>query len=114
LKSATYDLMWKPAAEVQICRGPDRSECRKTGSNVGISWFLEEKDGQQIVSHGGGDDGFMSSLVLVPGLKFGFVMMSNSDFAGIPLLKQVQREALRIALELAAPPPASPAPARLR
>jgi len=94
LKSSTYDLMWKPTAEVEFCRG---GPCRKPGSFVGISWFLEEKDGRLIVSHGGGDDGFISAFILVPSRKFAFVMMTNSDFAGIPLLKQIQAEALSLA-----------------
>jgi len=94
LKSSTYDLMWKPAAEVEFCRG---GPCRKPGSAVGISWFLEEKDGRLIVSHGGGDDGFISAFILIPSRKFAFVMMTSSDFAGIPLLKQIQAEALSLA-----------------
>jgi len=94
LKSSTYDLMWKPTAEVEFCRG---GPCRKPGSFVGISWFLEEKDGRLIVSHGGGDDGFISAFILVPSRNFAFVMMTNSDFAGIPLLKQIQAEALSLA-----------------
>jgi CubicO group peptidase (beta-lactamase class C family) len=94
LKSSTYDLMWAPAAEVEFCRG---GPCRKPGSSVGISWFLEEKDGNLIVSHGGGDDGFISSFILVPSRKFAFVLMTNSDSAGIPLLKQIQAEALSLA-----------------
>src|SRR5215471_2732589 len=52
LSSSMYDLMWKPTAEVEFCRG---GPCRKPGSSVGISWFLEEREGRLIVSHGGGD-----------------------------------------------------------
>lgn len=94
LKSSTYDVMWKPAAEVEFCRnGP----CHKTGNSVGISWFLEEKDGQLYVSHGGGDDGFVTSFIMIPSRKFAFVMMTNSDSAGLQFLKQVQAEALKLA-----------------
>jgi len=50
LKASTYDVMWKPAVEVEFCRGGDRSSCRKPGAEVGISWFLEKKDGQARVS----------------------------------------------------------------
>jgi len=97
LKSSTYDILWKPAAEVEFCR--NGSPCRKPGSSVGISWFLEQKEGHLVVSHGGGDDGFITSFILIPDLQFAFVMMTNSDSAGIPLLKQVQTEALRLARE---------------
>lgn len=94
LRSSTYDVMWKPMAEVEFCRnGP----CRKPGNQVGISWFLETKDGELYVAHGGGDDGFITSLVMVPSRKFALVMMTNSDSAGLQFLKRVQAEALRLA-----------------
>ena len=98
LQSSTYDIMWKPAAEVEFCRPPGYTECRKAGNHVGISWFLEEKNGHLIVSHGGGDDGFITAFWIIPDRKFAFVMMTNSDSAGIPLLKQIQAEAVGLAL----------------
>jgi CubicO group peptidase (beta-lactamase class C family) len=97
LQSSAYDILWKPAAEVEFCHPPGYTECRKPGNNVGISWFLEEKNGHLIVSHGGGDDGFITVFWLIPDRKFAFVMMTNSDSAGIPLLKQIQAEALGLA-----------------
>lgn len=94
LKSSSYDMLWKPAAEVEFCRnGP----CRKPGGSVGLSWFLEQKNGHTVVSHGGGDDGFITSFIMIPDRKFAFVMMTNSDSAGIPLLKQIQAEAIALA-----------------
>ena len=63
LKASTYDVMWKPFAEVEFCRGS--GPCRKPGSWVGISWFIETKDGRTTVSHGGGDDGFITELLIV-------------------------------------------------
>ena len=94
LKDSSYDLLWNPAAEVEFCRG---GPCRKPGSSVGMSWFLEQKDGHLVVSHGGGDDGFITSFIMIPDRKFAFIMMTNSDSAGIPLLKQIQAEALALA-----------------
>jgi hypothetical protein len=70
--------------------------CRPTDSRVGLSWFLQQKDGRLVVSHGGGDDGFISQLVMIPDAGFAFIMMTNSDVAGIGLLKDIQAQALTL------------------
>lgn len=95
LKSSTYDLMWKPYFGAEFCSGS--AKCTKPGSSVGMSWFLENRNGQSIVTHSGGDDGFVSLIIMVPDRKFAFVMMSNSDSAGIKFLKQLASEALALA-----------------
>jgi CubicO group peptidase (beta-lactamase class C family) len=83
LKSSTYDVMWKPAATVQN-RG-----------SVGISWFLTEVKGEPCVSHGGGDDGFLTYLIFSPARKAGVVMMVNTDRASS---KKIFEPALFMAL----------------
>src|SRR5206468_13133085 len=88
LKASTYDLLWAPTVEVEFCR-EDRTQCRKPGAWVGISWFTQDKDGQTIVSHSGGDDGFMTDLVLVPRSNMGLVLMTNALAAGTTLSQQI-------------------------
>jgi CubicO group peptidase (beta-lactamase class C family) len=68
LKRSTYDLLWKHAAPVP-----------RPNWYVGISWFLAESDGREIVMHSGGDDGFTTHLAFAPALKAGVVMMANCD-----------------------------------
>jgi CubicO group peptidase (beta-lactamase class C family) len=68
LKKATYDVLWKHAAPV-----PGRNW------HVGISWFLADSRGAEIVMHSGGDDGFTTHLAFAPALKAGVVMMANCD-----------------------------------
>ena len=94
LKASTYDVMWKPAAEVEFCRGNDLNNCRKPGISVGISWFLENKEGHQIVSHSGGDDGFRTNFVLVPDLGVGIIVMQNSFHAGMAVARDAEAKAL--------------------
>jgi len=98
LSAASYDTLWKPAAEVEFCRPPSHVDCRKPGISVGLSWFLEQKNGHLVVSHGGGDDGFITELLLIPDRRFALVMMTNSDRAGISLLKAIQQRAIALAL----------------
>jgi CubicO group peptidase (beta-lactamase class C family) len=75
--------MWKPAAEAEGRR------------SVGISWFLNDLNGQQAVFHGGGDDGFLTYLIFVPANKIGVVVMSNCDCAPIG---RIWQQALSVAL----------------
>jgi CubicO group peptidase (beta-lactamase class C family) len=92
LKSSTYDLMWKPAIDVEFCR--PNGECRKPGAQAGISWFLETKNGRLFVSHSGGDDGFVTLIVLVPDLNMAFLWMQNSEHAGMTVGRTAEKAVL--------------------
>ena len=83
LKRSTHELMWTPAAEVG------------RGAHVGISWFLEENKGESFVTHSGGDDGFLTDLILMPKRKIGVVIMTNCDRVK---LRPISSAALRTAL----------------
>jgi CubicO group peptidase (beta-lactamase class C family) len=69
LRSSSYDLLWKPAVPI-----PERNW------HVGLSWFLADVKGEQIVMHSGGDDGFDTHLAFSPARKAGVVMMFNCDY----------------------------------
>jgi CubicO group peptidase (beta-lactamase class C family) len=70
LKRQTYDIMWTPQHKLS------------DGRAVGISWFLDQYRGQGTVSHGGGDTGYATFLVLLPEKKIAVVLMSNCDWLG--------------------------------
>jgi CubicO group peptidase (beta-lactamase class C family) len=67
LKKSSYDLMWAPVANAE----PD--------VKVGISWFLRDIHGQKAVFHDGGDDGFLTQLILFPKIKAAVIWMVNCD-----------------------------------
>ncbi len=87
LKSSSYKLLWTPSVEVE--RG-DRSV------NVGLSWFLSERDGHQTVSHSGGDTGYGTYFVMVPDAGVAVIVLSNYSGPESPV-----GEVTRLALELA-------------
>jgi CubicO group peptidase (beta-lactamase class C family) len=68
LKHSSHASMWKPEAETG-----------KAGSQVGLSWFLDESKGNRLVSHAGGDDGFLTYLCMCPARSLGFAIMINCD-----------------------------------
>ncbi len=72
LKASSYDLLWKPYAEVG-----EISSLVPSDMKIGLSWFLRQDKGHRLVSHGGGDVGFHSFLLLAPDDSIGVVAMSN-------------------------------------
>ncbi len=48
-------------------------------SLYGLGWDLNEYSGRRLVSHTGGADGFVSSVLLVPEEKLGIIVFTNSD-----------------------------------
>ena len=68
---------------------------------IGLSWFLGQHRGRRIVSHGGGDTGYITDLVLVPEGRKAVVWMANVDYIGRPPLT---RAALDAALGLTPSP----------
>jgi CubicO group peptidase (beta-lactamase class C family) len=74
LTKATLDRMWRAARQI-ASPGPD--ERREA---IGLSWFLGEHRGKRIVSHGGGDTGYVTDLVLIPEGRKAVVWMANVDW----------------------------------
>ena len=70
--------------------------------HIGLSWFITDLDGTQMISHGGGTNGQVAHLAIVPHRKFALVILTNGDQGGTliyPLLDQ----ALSLYLDLNIP-----------
>ena len=91
LEKATLEKMWTPAHEL-AAPGPD---VRRQA--IGLSWFLGKHRGHDIVSHGGGDTGYITDLVMIPEGRKAVVWMANVDYIGQP---PVTRAALDTVLGL--------------
>jgi tetratricopeptide (TPR) repeat protein len=50
---------------------------------IGLSWFLEDYRELKIVYHGGGDTGFRSFLLLVPGKNISVEVVSNYELCPV-------------------------------
>ncbi len=78
LRDESYDVIWTPTTPA----GTDRA--------VGLSWFIQERDGgPTVILHGGGDTGFRSFLAMVPDRSLAVVAMSNYDRFDVGNLLQV-------------------------
>jgi CubicO group peptidase (beta-lactamase class C family) len=76
--------------------------------HVGLSWFVDDRGGKAIVTHGGATIAHMSQLVLVPSLRTAFVILTNGA-NGARLCAELSDWLLTDWLGL----PARPAPAPL-
>jgi CubicO group peptidase (beta-lactamase class C family) len=73
LSPETYDAMWKAErelGEVENC----------LGTSVGLGWFLKSYRGNLVITHSGGDTGFLSDLAMVPERGIAVLWMSNCDW----------------------------------
>lgn len=44
-----------------------------------LGWDLQDYEGQEIISHTGGVDGFVTSVALIPGIGLGVAVLTNTD-----------------------------------
>jgi CubicO group peptidase (beta-lactamase class C family) len=74
--TASQREMWK-IHTVQDA-GPD-PRYKTHFSGYGLGWGLSDMNGSLVAQHGGGLPGMVSRVVVIPDLKFGVVVLSNSD-----------------------------------
>lgn len=93
LQASTYELMWKPA------EGIGEAAAGTYVTSEGMSWFLGTYRGNALVTHSGGDTGFITDLVMLPDRKIAVVWMANCDWidAG-PINGPITYAALDVAL----------------
>jgi hypothetical protein len=70
-------LMWTPQMSFAV-GGTGAWSPQTNFSGYGLGWSLRDYRGHMIADHGGGYDGMFSQTVLVPDLKLGVVILTNS------------------------------------
>ncbi len=70
----------KKTREPQSYMGVDQRPNTETNFYLyGLGLELRDRKGKLIVSHTGGVDGFVSSLVMIPSEKMGVIVLTNND-----------------------------------
>jgi CubicO group peptidase (beta-lactamase class C family) len=57
-----------------------------TFSSYGLGWGISDYRGHLLIAHGGGIDGFLTNIILIPKAKIGIVVLSNlspTPFTGV-------------------------------
>ena len=94
LRPGTYDSMWQPQKDVGDAAGTP-------ATSVGLGWFLRTYRGHLLVTHSGGDTGFLSDMALLPERGAAVIWMANCDWIGSgPLNGPITYAALDVALGL--------------
>lgn len=77
LKNDSYNMMWKPYAETN-----------RKGTQIGLSWFMKQYKGVELIFHTGGDTGYASNLVLVPEKNAALAFYCNCDFINLSMMTE--------------------------
>jgi CubicO group peptidase (beta-lactamase class C family) len=83
LPAKSYDRLWTVTFDqtAQVTEQAKRAGIPMpfTSIGTGLSWQVARQDGHLVVSHGGGDTGFRSYILLSPGDSSGVVLMMNDE-----------------------------------
>jgi CubicO group peptidase (beta-lactamase class C family) len=79
--AATSHEMWTPHTVIPIGEQSERFNPTRHFNAYGLGWFLSDYHGRKVVSHGGGLDGMISQVGLMPEENLGVVILSNSETA---------------------------------
>jgi len=72
------NLLWTPHNSFKLSEEAKESLPGRHFSGYGLGWSLMDYHGTMIVSHGGGYDGMYSRVMMIPDLKLGIVVLTNS------------------------------------
>ena len=71
LKRASLEAMFVPQITAGE-EGPDRV-------SIGLSFFVEDREGYRLVGHSGGQNGFISHFYICPALRAGYIVAFNTE-----------------------------------
>ena len=76
---ATSREMWTPHIMLPISEQGEKFIPTRHFYTYGLGWFLYDYHGRKVVSHGGGLDGMVSQVGMIPEENLGVVVLSNSE-----------------------------------
>jgi hypothetical protein len=72
------NLMWTPHNNFKLSEGSKEAIPGRHFAGYGLGWSMIDYHGTLSVSHGGGYDGMYSRVMMIPDLKLGIVVLTNS------------------------------------
>ncbi|GAB4245766.1 MAG: serine hydrolase [Ekhidna sp.] len=78
LDKEQQNLLWTPHANFKLSEGSKAFIPGRHFSGYGLGWGLMDYYGTLVVSHGGGYDGMYSRVMMVPDIKLGIVVLTNT------------------------------------
>ena len=71
--------MWSPQTIVPFSEQSEKFNPTRHFNTYGLGWFLSDYHGRKVVSHGGGLDGMISQVAMMPEENLGLVVLTNSE-----------------------------------
>lgn len=84
--SAVSHEMWQPNTVIPLSEASEKFNPTRHFYLYGMGWFLSDYHGRKVVSHGGGLDGMVSQVGLMPEENLGVVVLTNSESTLPPAL----------------------------
>ena len=72
------NLMWTPHNNFKLSEGSKEAIPGRHFAGYGLGWSMIDYHGTLSVSHGGGYDGMYSRVMMIPDIKLGIVVLTNS------------------------------------
>jgi CubicO group peptidase (beta-lactamase class C family) len=104
LLAEDYTTLWRPerdiTAQMREIYAAAHAQFSYDRCSIALAWFICARHGEELVFHGGEDEGFETFLLLVPARRAAIVVMGNCDDI------EIERLALQL-LDVLADTPAS-------
>ena len=71
--------MWTPHTVIPISEQGEKFNPTRHFYTYGLGWFLSDYHGRKVASHGGGLDGMISQVAMMPEESLGVVVLSNNE-----------------------------------
>ncbi|HEX8651504.1 MAG TPA: serine hydrolase [Pyrinomonadaceae bacterium] len=71
--------MWSPQTIIPISEQSEKFNPTRHFNTYGLGWFLSDYHGRKVASHGGGLDGMISQVGMMPEENLGVVVLTNSE-----------------------------------
>jgi CubicO group peptidase (beta-lactamase class C family) len=71
--------MWTPHTVIPISEQAEKFNPTRHFSTYGLGWFVSDYHGRKVASHGGGLDGMISQVAMMPEENLGVVVLTNSE-----------------------------------
>ncbi|MBX3267936.1 MAG: beta-lactamase family protein [Acidobacteria bacterium] len=80
LKRSSLEEMWQPLLKAET----DANGNAGFTTDIGLIFFLDQRDGRKLIGHGGDQNGFISYIEFIPASKTASLFVLNTDVAGKP------------------------------
>ena len=71
--------MWSPQTVIDISAEAEKFNPAVHFGLYGLGWLLNDYQGRKVISHGGGLDGMISRVAMIPEENLGVVVLTNSE-----------------------------------